>query len=510
MTTPYDEVPYDGAAQRFVHPDKLAAMAILHSLKPASPDNCRVLEIGCAAGETLVPMAESLPGSEFVGIDYAERQVAAGQRAIVESGLSNVRIEHLDITQAGAELDQFDYIVAHGIYSWVPPSVRESLLALCKSALKPGGIAYISFNAMPGHLFKQYVRDMLRLHTRDVADPVERVREAVTLAQLLNANLLPGTPLAALMRAYAPEMGERAGPAILHDELGEVNEAFYFSEFARDIRRHGLEYLSDVEFNAEVLTHLPPALRAVIAEKAKSFDDVEDYKDLFVCRYFRRALVCHDDAPINREVKPSPSTFDALWLTSPARPVDVEAKAGQPEGVVTFRRETGESLSTNHPVTKAAMTILGQEYPLAMPFPELLRRSLHACGVSSADAAHHAEILAANVLTSLSRTGELISLSASPDVFTVEVSERPFAAASARLAARRGELTVPNARLDLVGVDEVSLRLLILVDGTRDREALLRGFRRLVARDFAGAAEPAMDDVEALLGEFAQSALLLR
>ena len=114
------------------------------------------------------------------------------------------------------------------------------------------------------------------------------------------------------------------------------------------------------------------------------------------------------------------------------------------------------------------------------------------------------------MVTSLSRTGELISLTASPDLFTLEVSEKPFAMSSARLAARRGELTVPNARLDLVGFDEVSLRLLILADGTRDRAALLSGFRRLVARDFAGAEEPTMDDVEELLGEFAKSALLLR
>lgn len=510
MTTPYDDVPYDGSAQRFVHPNKLAAMAILHVLRPAPPDNCRVLEIGCAAGETLLPLAESLPGSDFVGIDYAERQVAAGKRAIEESGVGNVRIEHMDITQAGPELGQFDYILAHGVHSWVPPQVRESLLALCKTALKPGGIAYISFNAKPGHLFKQYVRDMLRLHTREVSDPAERVREAVALAQLLNANLLPGTPLAALMAAYAPEMAERAGPAILHDELGEINEGFYFSEFARDIRRHGLEYLSDVEFNTGVLTGLPPALRAVIAEKAKSFDDIEDYRDFFACRYFRRALVCHGDAPINRDVKASPGLFEGLWLASPARPVVGEAKPGQPEGVVTFRRESGESLATNHPVTKAALTFLGDAYPRAIPFPELLNRSLAACAVSPSDTPMHAEILAANLLTSLSRTGEMISLSASPDVFTVEVSEKPFAMSSARLAARRGELTIPNARLDLVGFDEVSLRLLILLDGTRDRPALLSAFRRLVARDFAGAEEPTMDDVEALITEFAQSALLLR
>lgn len=510
MTTPYDDVPYGGAAQRFVHPNKLAAMALLHALRPPPPNSCRVLEIGCAAGETLVPLAESLPGSEFVGIDYAERQVAAGKRAIAESGIGNVRIEHLDITQAGPELGQFDYVLAHGLYSWVPPVVRESLLALCKAALKPGGIAYISFDAKPGHLFKQYVRDMLLFHTRDVSDPAQRVREAVEVSQLLNANLLPGTPLAAVMAAYTPQMSERPGPAILHDELGEINEAFSFSEFARDIRRHGLEYLSDVEFSADALTQLPPALRTVIAEKAKSFDDVEDYKDFFACRYFRRALICHDDAPINRDVKASPGLFEGLWLSSPARPVVGEAKAGQPEGVVTFRRDSGESLATNHPVTKAALTILGEDYPRAVPFPELLGRSLDACDIPEGEAQQHAEILAANLLTSLSRTGELINLSASPDTFTVEVSERPFVAASARLAARRGELTIPNARLDLVGFDEVTVRLLILADGTRDRGALLRGFRRLVARDFAGAEEPTMDDVEALLGEFAQSALLLR
>src|SRR6202167_3563336 len=111
------------------HPDRLAAMAILHGLSPVPVDHCRVLEIGCNEGANLIPMAYAIPSSEFVGIDLARLPVERGQRRIRELGLTNVRIFEGDLLEVGAELGQFDYIIAHGVYAWVPDNVRDRLLA---------------------------------------------------------------------------------------------------------------------------------------------------------------------------------------------------------------------------------------------------------------------------------------------------------------------------------------------------------------------------------------------
>ena len=98
-------------------------------MNPPPIDNCRVLEIGCASGGNLIPMAVTLPNSYFVGIDFAERQIADGQQVVAALGLTNVRLLAEDVLQITADFGQFDYIIAHGIYSWVPPEVREKFAA---------------------------------------------------------------------------------------------------------------------------------------------------------------------------------------------------------------------------------------------------------------------------------------------------------------------------------------------------------------------------------------------
>src|SRR5689334_11217658 len=129
MTNPYDEVLYRGRAFPQTHPDRLATIARLFGMCPPPVEACRVLELGCGDGGNLIPMAYALPGSEFVGIDLGERGIAAGREMVEAIGVSNVDLRCLGILNAGAQLGRFDYILAHGVYSWVPPAVQEWLLA---------------------------------------------------------------------------------------------------------------------------------------------------------------------------------------------------------------------------------------------------------------------------------------------------------------------------------------------------------------------------------------------
>ena len=79
VLNPYDEVPYPNYAYSYTHPDTLATLATLLGLTPAPVDDCRVLELGCAGGGNLIPMAQVLPDSHFVGLDYSGQQIAAGR-----------------------------------------------------------------------------------------------------------------------------------------------------------------------------------------------------------------------------------------------------------------------------------------------------------------------------------------------------------------------------------------------------------------------------------------------
>src|SRR5262245_38588278 len=128
----YDEVPYPNLSHVQSHPDTLATLATLLGLSPAPIEHSRILEIGCASGGNLIPMGLSLPGATLVGIDYSPRQIAAGQAALAGVGVANVTLRDMDIRAVTPELGEFDYIIAHGIYSWVPDEVRGRLLTVCK------------------------------------------------------------------------------------------------------------------------------------------------------------------------------------------------------------------------------------------------------------------------------------------------------------------------------------------------------------------------------------------
>src|SRR5215475_1898088 len=146
----YDAVAYPGFPYPNTHPGRLATMAILHGLSPAPAERCRTLEVACGDGANLIPMAYAIPGSEFVGFDIAGLPIDRGRARIGELGLINIRLFQGDLLKVGAELGRFDYIIAHGLYAWVPEPVADRLLALCRELLTPHGIAFISYNALPG------------------------------------------------------------------------------------------------------------------------------------------------------------------------------------------------------------------------------------------------------------------------------------------------------------------------------------------------------------------------
>jgi cyclopropane fatty-acyl-phospholipid synthase-like methyltransferase len=146
--TPYDTVFYPGYAMEQAHPDRLATLATLFGMRPADVSRCRVLELGCGDGLHLIAVALGLLEAECVGIDLAAAGLCKGQEVIRELGLTNVTLRHMDLMEVGRDLGQFDYIIAHGIYSWVPPEVRDKLLTICKENLAANGVAYVSYNVV--------------------------------------------------------------------------------------------------------------------------------------------------------------------------------------------------------------------------------------------------------------------------------------------------------------------------------------------------------------------------
>jgi hypothetical protein len=191
-TTSYEEVPYPDYIHQYTHPGYVGAVAALFDMRPADPARCRVLELGCCAGANLIPMAYDLPGSEFVGIDLSPGQIDRGRQAVTALGLTNIDLRQGSILDVDHRFGRFDYIVCHGVYSWVPAEVREAIFAVCKANLAIDGVAYVSYKTYPGWHLRGMIRDMMFFHARPFGDPAEGIRQARALVTFLAQAV--GTP----------------------------------------------------------------------------------------------------------------------------------------------------------------------------------------------------------------------------------------------------------------------------------------------------------------------------
>ena len=463
----YDEIPYDSTPVTETHPDRLAVVGRLFGIGVAPPDRCRVLELGCAAGGNLVPLAWRYPGSEFVGVELAARQVADGRRLVESLGLTNVDIRQADIMDLDAGLGEFDYLVCHGVYSWVPEPVREKILDLCAAVLAPGGLAYVSYNTLPGWRTKGMLRDMLLYHTRRARTPAERLTLAygfMEFIQSATANLD-----AVNVRALRQQIGRirEAGDSYLyHEYLESTNEPVLFSDFMAGAEARGLAYVADTELHTLFPATLGDEVDAALDGIGEAIEQ-EQYLDFVLNRNFRQTLLCHKEALGEREL--DLEAFESLaFFADLVPPSKVELRRPKSQ---MFGRRDGESLRVEHPLTKAALVHLGIRYPDSVGYDELAAAARQA--VAARGGGRHADEIG-NLF------GELFSLflhqavgaSTRAETFP-RLQGKPKASGLARsqVAAQLGH--VATARHTTLSLDPLAARLITLLDGSRDPAALV-------------------------------------
>jgi SAM-dependent methyltransferase len=260
----YDAVPYDTEANPEAHPRSMATFARLLGRTPAAPSTARVLEIGCGDGEHLIAAASYLPRARFVGFDLAADAVARGTEAARGAGVVNVALLHRDVRDvAAAGLGPiggaFDYVVAHGVYSWVPEAIRDDVLAVIRSALAPDGIGFLSVNALPGWTLRRALRGLMREASADVDEPAAKVRAALRLVDDLAAAgaSAPGFVgvLAKAAEDYRAHVTKATPPDapfsryVFHDLLADCNDPFSVAELSERLRTAGLRILCETPFS---------------------------------------------------------------------------------------------------------------------------------------------------------------------------------------------------------------------------------------------------------------------
>jgi len=467
VASSYDALPYRGSFIPMTHPDRMAVMAVLHGIKPPPVETARVLELGCTDGGNLLTIAQSLPRASFLGVDVSPHQVAEGQKTLQELGVDNVELRTLDLTRIDDTYGHFDYIICHGVYSWVNGHVRDKILDICSRNLAPSGIAYISYNTYPGWHSRMMLREMMLYHTQGIGDPTKRVQQARAVLDFVSRASVPeNSPHARYLLDESRRLEKFSDTYLFHDYLAEENHPVYFHEFVAHAVSAGLRYLSHAIFGNKE-TRLSPEDRQVLSRLGPDVIRREQYTDFVLNRSFRQSLLCRGGRLTFDS--PSPEAIGSLRLVAMARPENPspDLLSDSHEPFLTFH---GETLMVDEPLLKAALLALDQLWPASASFEELWTATLKLLGHSKITATADRTEFATKLL--LGHMVRLVNLHTYDPPVVAEPGQRPRAGVLARRDAAAGTRVV-SLRNHIAVLEEIDRLILPCLDGTRDQAAII-------------------------------------
>jgi methyltransferase-like protein/2-polyprenyl-3-methyl-5-hydroxy-6-metoxy-1,4-benzoquinol methylase len=473
----YKRLPYAGRAHRLAHIDQMAMCAGLFSL-PATPvRSARVLELGCADGTNLINMAAYLPGSEFIGLDLFSGHIETGRETAAALSLHNVTLLCGDLCAPPEELGTFDYILAHGVYSWVPKATREALLALVRARLRPEGLALVSYNTEPGWSSRRPIRELMLWHTRDLIGAAAEVAEARAIVRLVRE----AQPDAASSRsrrldAVLTELDAASDDYIYHEYLEPDNHPVWFHDFAQHAANHGLQYVGESTFQAMLADRFDDQTRQALHQLGQNLVDFEQYLDFLCGRRFRSSLLTHHERDIDRTISLQPllSLAFALPLDTPGEPDD--------DGGVTYTHRSHPDLTVRvtAPLHQETVAALAACYPQALRFSELVAHTSAVLG-QEADAVFQTTL--ADLLMQLFRQSAAELFSEPPPV-TATISECPLAPPLVRRQAARDQL-ICTPRHEMFRLNPLEAAVASRLDGRHSHEDLAIALTPMLTTDNA-------------------------
>ena len=296
--TIYSELGYKSMPFPYTTPATLEAYAALVGVSAPNPKTARVLELGATYGGNIISQALFNPDATFVGIELSQEQVEKGNEVIANAGLTNVSLIQSDIASIGSEIGTFDYIIAHGVYSWVDDGVKDSLLRLIDEHLAEDGIAYVSYNTYPGWHTMEEVRQLMMFSNRDKAqfNHKEKVLHGKTIGSIVGSQILKYDNLkernSKFLGALRSVM-QKDEYYVGHDHLEPNNDPVYFYQFNDHLEAHNLAYLCDADLTLSMVRSFDADIADTLDKLALN-DHVaqEQYLDFMLDTTFRKSIIC--------------------------------------------------------------------------------------------------------------------------------------------------------------------------------------------------------------------------
>ncbi|MFT6143857.1 MAG: trans-aconitate methyltransferase [Myxococcota bacterium] len=294
----YAALPYVAHAYPQSDPARFGVVGHLAGLSPKLPSKARILEIGCAVGGNLAPLAARYPNAECMGIDLSPEQVDA---AVIRD--SKATYSARDLCTLASTDGPFDYVIAHGVYSWVPSAVRDVLFQRIREVLAPTGLAYVSYNVLPGWYGRLAIRDVMLARTASVSGPLEKVRAARQILALLANNATEG-PHRDALREEAARIRNEPDAWLFHDYLEVFNTPVTYRHVVEHARRDGLATLGDAALHTSQLRSLDETADSLLKQWSDDAVTYETYLDTLRNRTFRQTVFAHANSPLSSDVGP--------------------------------------------------------------------------------------------------------------------------------------------------------------------------------------------------------------
>lgn len=296
--TIYSELGYKSMPFPYTTPATLEAYAALVGVSAPNPKTARVLELGATYGGNIISQALFNSDATFVGIELSQEQVEKGNEVIANAGLTNVSLIQSDIASIGSEIGTFDYIIAHGVYSWVDDGVKDALLRLIDEHLAEDGIAYISYNTYPGWHTMDEVRQLMMFSNRDKTqfNHKEKVLHGKTIGSIVGSQILKYDNLkernSKFLGALRSVM-QKDEYYVGHDHLEPNNDPVYFYQFNDHLEEHNLAYLCDADLTLSMVRSFDADIADTLDKLALN-DHVaqEQYLDFMLDTTFRKSIIC--------------------------------------------------------------------------------------------------------------------------------------------------------------------------------------------------------------------------
>jgi SAM-dependent methyltransferase len=418
----YDALPYPSLPFAYTQPARLAALAVLHGLDAPAADSASVLELGCASGGNIVPLAARFPGARFLGIDLTARHIREGCERIGVLGLGNIALRQGDISDADLGRETFDYVICQGVFSWAPRAVQETIFRICSQRLAPGGMAVVSYNVLPGWHLRRVIREIC-LHHAGEGPARERVGRARQALGEIAAAASETEPYGLMLRNEARRAAQMPAAYILGEFLAAENTPLHVRDFVDRAAVHGLGFLCEADLGGA----LTGADR--LAE--------EQRQDFIAGRSFRRSVLVRSEHLATATFPANSERLSVLHI------------AGRPK-----LTETGD-------VTLAqALSRLAGAFPGTVAVSDLMARADDPSRLCAA-------------LLSLVRGGQA-SVSTLPLAGGRADAERPRIWPVARIEAAAKQPWLTSLAHEAVPLHSLPRAIIARLDGRHDREDLKR------------------------------------